>query len=227
MLMRILVIEDDEHLAWSIKSGMEKKGYAVDFQNDGESGLEAATAYPYDLIILDIMLPGIDGFHVCKSIRKHGIKTPVLMLTARYKEDDRVQGLDSGADDYLTKPFSYPELDARIRALIRRSYNQPASEIDIGLLHIDTTRKSVSYNGSIVSLTANEYAILEYLSLNANSIVTRDMLEQHLWGVDKDAFSNVMEVLVSRIRKKLAPDNKEAVISTVKGLGYTIRNEKP
>jgi DNA-binding response OmpR family regulator len=226
MDMRILVIEDDEHMAWSIKSGMEKKGYAVDVQSDGASGLEAAIAYTYDLIILDIMLPKIDGFHVCKSIRKHGIKTPVLMLTARLKEDDRVQGLDSGADDYLTKPFGYPELDARIRALIRRSYNQPSSEIDIGLLHIDISKKNVRYNGIMVSLTANEYTILEYLVLNQNSIVTREMLEQHLWSTEKDAFSNVVEVLVSRIRKKLDAENKEAVIATVKGLGYIIRNEK-
>jgi DNA-binding response OmpR family regulator len=227
MGMRILVIEDDEHLAWSIKSGMEKKGYAVDIQADGVAGLEAALAYTYDLILLDIMLPKIDGFHVCKSIRRHGIKTPILMLTARNKEDDRVQGLDSGADDYLTKPFSYPELDARIRALIRRSYNNPSSEIDIGLLHIDISRKNVRYNGDMISLTANEYAILEYLALNRNSIVTREMLEQHLWSTEKDAFSNVVDVLVSRIRKKLDAEDKEAVIATVKGLGYIIRNEKP
>ena len=226
MVMRILVIEDDEHLAWSIKSGMEKKGYAVDIQADGESGLEAAIAYSYDLIILDLMLPKIDGFHVCKSIRRHNIKTPVLMLTARNKEDDRVQGLDSGADDYLTKPFSYPELDARIRALIRRSYNQPSSEIDIGLLHIDTSKKNVRYETNLVPLTANEYAILEYLALSQNSIVTREMLEQHLWNAEKNSYSNVVEVLVSRIRKKLDADNKEAVIATVKGLGYIIRNEK-
>jgi len=152
MVMRILVIEDDEHLAWSIKSGMEMKGYAVDIQSDGASGLEAAIAYTYDLIILDLMLPKIDGFHVCRSIRKHNIKTPVLMLTARNKEDDRVQGLDSGADDYLTKPFSYPELDARIRALIRRSYNQPSSEIDIGLLYIDTSKKCVRCKSSAAYL---------------------------------------------------------------------------
>ncbi|MFA5761871.1 MAG: response regulator transcription factor [Dehalococcoidales bacterium] len=226
MPMRILVIEDDEHLAWSIKSGMEKKGYAVDLQYDGASGLEAALAYTYDLILLDIMLPKLDGFHVCKSIRKHGIKTPVLMLTARNREDDRVQGLDSGADDYLTKPFGYPELDSRIRALIRRSYNQPSSEINIGLLHIDTSKKCVTYNGSVVAITANEYAILEYLALNQNSIVTREMLEQHLWSAEKDSFSNVVEVLVSRIRKKLDAENKEAVIATFKGLGYIIRNEK-
>jgi DNA-binding response OmpR family regulator len=227
MVMRILVIEDDEHLAWSIKSGMEMKGYAVDIQSDGASGLEAAIAYTYYLILLFLMLPKIVGFLVCRSIRKHNIKTPVLMLTARNKEDDRVQGLDSGADDYLTKPFSYPELDARIRALIRRSYNQPSSEIDIGLLHIDTSKKCVRYDANLVPLTSNEYAILEYLALNQNSIVTREMLEQHLWNAGKNSFSNVVEVLVSRIRKKLDSNNKESIIGTVKGLGYIIRNEKP
>jgi DNA-binding response OmpR family regulator len=224
--MRILVIEDDEHLAWSIKSGMEKKGFAVDIQSDGASGLEAALTYAYDLVILDLMLPKVDGFHVCKDISKHAIKTPVLMLTARNKEHDRVQGLDSGADDYLTKPFGYPELDARIRALIRRSFNQASSEIDIGLLRVDISNKIVRYNQNTVLLTANEYTILEYLALNQNSIVTREMLEQHLWNAEKNSFSNVVEVLVSRIRKKLDAENKEAVIATVKGLGYIIRNEK-
>ncbi|MCK9524559.1 MAG: response regulator transcription factor [Limnochordia bacterium] len=225
--MRILIVEDDKHLGWSIKTRMEKNGYVVDYETDGQSGLETAIACSYDLIILDIMLPKIDGFTVCREIRRKGVKAPILMLTARYREDDRVRGLDCGADDYLVKPFGYPELDARIRALIRRFYNQPSTEIDIGLLHIDISKKRVSYKGDAVTLTANEYSILEFLALNRNGVVTREMIQQHLWDMESSTFSNVIEVMVSRIRKKLDPDNKDAVIKTVKGLGYIIKDEKP
>lgn len=222
--MRILLVEDDKHLAWSIKTRMEKDGYVVDYELDGKSGLETATGYLYDLIILDIMLPKVDGFTVCREIRRKDIKTPILMLTARHRVDDRVRGLDCGADDYLVKPFSYPELNARIRALIRRSYNQPSTEFNIGMLHIDISKKTVCYKGDEVTLTANEYAILECLALNRNGVVTREMIQQHLWDMESSTFSNVIEVTISRIRRKLDPDDKDAVIKTVKGLGYVIKD---
>ena len=209
-----------------VKSGLEENGYAVDWVADGLSGFEIALAYQYDLIILDIMLPKRDGFSVLADIRTRGNSTPILMLTARHREDDRVRGLDSGADDYLAKPFSYPELYARVRALIRRAKNHISPDITIGQLNIDTSRKKASYAGTEVSLTAKEYAILEFLAFNHNGVVTREMLVEHVWDCEYGAFSNVIEVLISRIRKKLCPENKEAVIKTVKGLGYTIEDKE-
>jgi DNA-binding response OmpR family regulator len=225
--MRILIVEDDANLAGEIKSGLEESGYGIDIAADGETGIEMAGTYPYDLIILDIMLPRKDGFAVCQSIRDSGIKTPILMLTARQREDDRVRGLDYGADDYLVKPFSYPELYARVRALLRRSNSHASPNIDIGELRINTSRKQVSYKGQEIELTAKEYAILEYLAFNHDGVVTREMLEEHVWDCEHGAFSNVIDVLISRIRKKLDPENTEAVIKTVKGLGYVIKSEKP
>lgn len=224
--MRILVVEDDENLAMVVKSGLEENGYAVDWVADGLSGSEIALAYQYDLIILDIMLPKRDGFSVLADIRTGGNNTPVLMLTARHREDDRVRGLDSGADDYLVKPFSYPELYARVRALIRRAKNHNSPDITIGQLVIDTSRKKASYAGTEVSLTAKEYAILEFLAFNHDGVVTREMLVEHVWDCEYGAFSNVIEVLISRIRKKLCPRDKEAVIKTIKGLGYTIEDKE-
>jgi DNA-binding response OmpR family regulator len=224
--MRVLIVEDDENLALTVKSGLEENGYAVDLTANGQDGVEMASIYSFDVIILDIMLPDIDGFMVCKTIRSIGIKTPILILTARYREDDRVRGLDFGADDYLVKPFSYPELYARIRALIRRSVNNPAPEINVGKLVVQLSLKKVFYQGEEISLTAKEYAIMEYLVINRGGVVTREMLEEHVWDSESGAFSNVIEVLISRIRKKLCPDNREAVIRTVKGLGYVVKDEK-
>lgn len=224
--MRILIVEDDADLAKEVKAGLEESGAGVDWVADGDSGIEMARAFPYDLIILDIVLPNTDGFGVCKAVRSSHIQTPVLMLSARYREDDRVRGLDCGADDYLVKPFSYPELFARVRALLRRSKNQAVPLIMAGELTVDTTRKSVSYKGREVTLTSKEYAILEFLVFNQDGVVTREMLEEHVWDCEHGAFSNVIEVLISRIRKKLDIGNPETVIKTVKGLGYMVKNEK-
>lgn len=221
------MIEDDLDLVWAIRSRMEHDGYVVDHESDGQIGSERANAAPYDVIILDIMLPRIDGFEVCRRIRSHGVQTPILMLTARGQESDKVRGLDCGADDYLAKPFSYPEFFARVRALIRRAHNHSSGEIKVGRLHIDTAGKIASYRGKTVSLTLKEYSILEYLAYNRNGIVTKSMLEEHIWGDDNNIYSNVIEVLISRLRIKLDPINKEAVIKTVRSLGYTIKDEKP
>jgi DNA-binding response OmpR family regulator len=221
--VRILIIEDDDNLAAEVKAGLEESGYGVDRVSDGKTGVEMAQVYPYDLIVLDIVLPQKDGFAVCRDVRAVGIKTPILMLTARYREDDRVHGLDSGADDYLVKPFSYPELYARVRALLRRANHQPSPEFIVRDLALDTIRKRATYKGSEVTLTAREYAILEYLVCNHDGVVTRDMLEEHVWDCEHGAFSNVIDVLVSRIRKKLDAENTEAVIKTVKGLGYIVK----
>ncbi len=209
-----------------MKSGLEESGYAVDWISDGQSSLEMVGIYTYDIIILDIMLPGIDGFKVCEEMRAKHIDSPILMLTARYQEEDKVRGLDCGADDYLVKPFSYPELYARIRALLRRANSSRTTEIAVGKLVLDSVFKKVRYAGSPVNLTSKEYAILEYLIINRNGVVTREMLEEHVWDCEHGAFSNVIEVLISRIRKKLCLEDKEAVIKTVKGLGYVVKDEK-
>ena len=224
--MRVLLIEDDRHLAWAIKNSMAEKGYAVDCATNGQDGIDMAAIYPYDLIILDIMLPDINGFIVCKEIRKQGMKTPILMLTARYREEDKVRGLDSGADDYMVKPFGYPELYARARALVRRSKNECLKTIEIGELILDTALKRVLFHSDEIHFTAKEYEILEYLMYNKNGIVTKGMIEEHIWDCEHGAFSNVIEVLISRIRRKLCSDDREAVIKTVVGLGYTIEDKK-
>ena len=222
--MRVLLVEDDKNLAGAIKLGLVENGYVVDWVVDGREGEEMALAFSYDIIILDIMLPKKDGFSLCRSIRANNINTPILVLTARYREDDRVRGLDFGADDYLVKPFSYPELYARIRALIRRAKNEGSPHIEVGQVLLDTAKKKVVCNGREVGLTAKEYTILEYLIFNRNGIVTKQMLEEHIWDCEASAISNVVEVLISRVRKKLCPEDKEAVIKTIKGLGYTIED---
>ena len=225
--MRVLIVEDDKNLTEIVKSGLEESGYAVDWVADGFSGLDMAVAYAYDVIILDIMLPGMDGFKICQIIRSKHIESPILILTARYREDDKVNGLDCGADDYMVKPFSYPELYARIRALMRRRNGSVTTQITVGQLALDSSLRTVKYNGVTINLTSREYAILEYLVINRNGVVTREMLEEHIWDCEHGAFSNVVEVLISRIRKKLCPENKEAVIKTVKGLGYVVKDKKP
>jgi DNA-binding response OmpR family regulator len=225
--MRVLIVEDDRNLAEIVKAGLEENGYAVDWVSDGPSALDLVNVYPYDVILLDIMLPGIDGFTICCEIRSKTINAPILMLTARYREDDKVRGLDCGADDYLVKPFSYPELYARVRALLRRNNVNRSPVVTIGTLVMDSALKKVTCAGEPVNLTSREYAILEFLIVNRNGIVTREMLEEHIWDCEHGAFSNVIEVLISRIRKKLYPEDKEAVIKTVKGLGYVVEDEKP
>jgi DNA-binding response OmpR family regulator len=224
--MRILLIEDDEHLVWSIKARMEKNGYVVDFECDGLLGRDVAMAISYDIIILDIMLPSIDGFAVCKYLREHDVETPILMLTARYQERDKVHGLDCGADDYLSKPFSYPELYARIRALLRRKNNKHSPELHVGQLCIDTVKKMVRLKSREIILTSKEYQILEYLAYNRNGIVTKDMLQIHIWGDECSIYSNVIEVFVSRLRNKLHSEDGDPIIKTVKGLGYMIKDAK-
>lgn len=225
--MRLLIVEDDIHLADAMKAGLEENGYAVDAVTDGQAALDMVDVYSYDAIILDIMLPVKDGFEVCKEIRAKGIASPVLILTARYQEDDKVRGLDYGADDYLVKPFSYPELYARIRALLRRSKGVSTSTVRVGRLDLDTANKNVVYAGNVIGLTSREYAILEYLVVNRNGVVTREMVEEHVWDSEHGAFSNVIEVLISRIRRKLDPSDREAVIRTVKGLGYVVEDQEP
>ncbi len=221
--MRILIVEDEKSLADIIKKGIEEEGYAVDVAYNGEEGLFIAENEPSDLIILDIMLPVIDGITILKKIRKAGIKTPVLMLTAKDTIMDKVSGLDSGADDYLTKPFVFEELLARMRALIRRDSEVKASIITIGDLTIDIATHEVRRGRKNISLSAKEYALIEYMALNKNKVLSRTVLTEHLYDQDFDLESNVIDVFINRIRNKIDRDFNIKLIHTVRGAGYMLK----
>jgi two-component system OmpR family response regulator len=215
--MRVLAVEDEPDLLGSLMKAMREDGYAVDGAPDGEDGLYKAESYDYDAIVLDIMLPGIDGWELLRRLRKTK-KTPVLMLTARDAVRDRVRGLDTGADDYLVKPFELAELLARLRALIRRSASQAQARLEIGSVVIDTAARTVTRNGETVTLTAREYALVEFIALHRGKVVTRTMLYEHLFDETDDTLSNLLDVHVSNIRKKLGHD----FITTRRGHGYCI-----
>ncbi|MES2921417.1 MAG: response regulator transcription factor [Verrucomicrobiota bacterium] len=215
--MRLLIIEDDQLLQRSLAAGLREENYAVDTADDGETGLFKASEFDYDCIVLDGMLPVFDGWEVLRRLRPLK-STPVLMLTARDAVPDRIRGLDAGADDYLTKPFDSDELLARIRALIRRSSGQASNLIEVGTVVIDTAARSVSHHGQEISLTAREYALVEYLALHRGHVVSRSELYEHLFDEDDDTLSNLLDVHVSNIRKKLGPD----FITTRRGHGYSI-----
>ncbi|MBI2946284.1 MAG: response regulator transcription factor [Verrucomicrobia bacterium] len=215
--MRILVVEDEPRLLRSLAKALREEGYAVDTAEAGDEGLYKAENYDYDAIVLDVMLPRLDGWQILERLRKQK-PTPVLMLTARDAHKDRVRGLDTGADDYLVKPFDLSELLARLRALIRRSAGKPRPQIELGDVHIDTRARSVIRAGEPVTLTAREYAILEYLALHRGEVVSRTELYEHLFDESDDTMSNLVDVHVFSIRKKLGRD----LIATRRGQGYTI-----
>ena len=215
--MRLLVVEDEPRLLRSLAKGLREEGYAVDTAEAGDVGLYKAQNFAYDAIVLDFMLPRLDGSEFLKRLRQ-AKTTPVLMLTALDALPDRVRGLDSGADDYLTKPFDLPELLARLRALIRRSAGQPQSQIELGDVLIDTRARTVARAGQPVVLTAREYAIVEYLALHRGEVVTRTVLYEHLFDENEDTMSNLLDVHVFSIRKKLGRD----LIVTRRGQGYCI-----
>lgn len=219
--MRILIIEDQVKLAESVKKGLENMGYAVDTIYDGLVGLRRIEASPenYDLIILDIMLPGIDGLSICKKIRSQNIMIPVLMLTARDTLENKVEGLDVGADDYLVKPFEFTELTARIRALLRRPKKVLETELTGSGIKLNTVMHRVEKNGKEVKLTLKEFAILEYFLRNTNQVLSRDKIIAHIWDFNYDTFSNIVDVNIKNLRKKLQEKN-ENIIETVHGVGY-------
>jgi DNA-binding response OmpR family regulator len=221
--MRILIVEDEKSLADIIKKGLEEEGYAVDVVYNGEEGLFMAENEPSDLIILDIMLPVIDGITILKKIRKAGIKTPVLMLTAKDTIMDKVSGLDSGADDYLTKPFAFEELLARIRALLRRNTEVKTSVIMIGDLTIDIVTHEVKREGKDILLSAREYALLEYMAINRNKVLSRTALTEHLYDQAFDLDSNVIDVFINRIRNKIDRGYDTKLIHTMRGTGYILK----
>jgi two-component system, OmpR family, response regulator len=215
--MRILVVEDEPDLLASLSRALREEGYAVDTAPDGQEGLYKAESWEYDVIVLDVMLPHLDGWQVLQKLRQSK-PTPVLMLTARDRSADRVRGLDSGADDYLVKPFDLPELLARIRALIRRGARKAEPLITLGDVTIDTSARIVSRAGVVAALTAREYALVEYLALHRGEVISRTTLYEHLFDEDDSTLSNLLDVHVSNIRKKLGHE----FITTRRGHGYCI-----
>lgn len=220
--MRILVVEDNHRLAKSLKTSLEEDGYAVDAVFDGEEGESYALSAPYDLILLDVMLPKKDGFSLCSDLRQQGINAPVLMLTARDAVDDRVDGLDSGADDYLVKPFSMNELRARLRALLRRHEPNKTALLQVGELSMDPANHSVQRGNTPIKLTPREFAILEYLMRSPNRILTREMIEAHVWNFDFISGSNVVDVYIRRLRRKIDDPFEGKMLETVRGVGYRL-----
>jgi len=221
--MRILIVEDEKSLADIIKKGLEEEGYAVDVAYDGEDGLFMAENEPSDLIILDIMLPIVDGITILKRIRKAGVRTSVLMLTAKDTLMDKVSGLDSGADDYLTKPFLFKELLARIRALLRRDSEVKTSVIEIADLTIDMAAHQVKRAGKNIMLSAREYCLLEYMTMNRNKVLSRTSISEHIYDYEFDLDSNVIDVFINRIRNKIDRGHETKLIHTVRGAGYVLK----
>jgi DNA-binding response OmpR family regulator len=216
--MRILLVEDDAKLARALAKGLRGHAYAVDLASDADAALLRAAVYAYDLVLLDVMLPGRDGFAVCRALRDRGVAAPVLMLTARDAVDDRIRGLDAGADDYLAKPFDFGELRARIRALLRRGPAGRAPELRVGGLVVDPATRAVALDGRPVELTAREFALLEYLARHPGEVVSRTTLLEHVWDENFEGSTNVVDVYVGYLRRKLdAP-----LIATVRGVGFRL-----
>ena len=221
--MRVLVVEDTVRIADTIKIGLEQEGYAVDVEYDGEVGLLAGLNEPYDIIILDVMLPGIDGISVCRQLREAGIMTPVLMLTAKAQERDVVEGLNVGADDYLAKPFSYDVLLARLRALLRRPGNFMADDqLSVGDLTMSLSGHSVKRGSTDINLSKKEFAILEYLLRNKGKACSKDTIISHVWNFDADILPNTLEVFITYLRAKIDKPFDYPLIHTVRGFGYEV-----
>lgn len=224
--MRILIVEDNKKLADVIKRGLEKEGFAVDCLMDGETGEKRMLVNhsEYDLLILDVMLPQKDGVAVCRSLRDRGISTPILMLTAKVSTEDKVLGLDSGADDYLSKPFSFNELVARIRALLRRPSEPLPEELRAKDLFLNTVTRSVSRGGKEIPLTLKEFMVLEYLLRHPNQAITREQLYDHAWDFAAVPFSNTIDVHLKNLRKKIDDGHTEKLLETIRGVGYKLKS---
>ena len=220
--MRVLVVEDEASIANFVRRGLYETGYAVDVACDGEEGLAYALAADYDVLILDIMLPRMDGLEMLGELRRRGIKVPTLMLTARDTVEDRVVGLDAGADDYLVKPFAFPELLARIRALLRRPPLQTDSVLTIADLEMDTVARQVRRCGHGIDLSPREYAVLEYMMRHPNQVLTRTQIGEHVWNFDFYNESNVVDVYIGYLRRKIDRDSDTPLIQTIRGVGYRI-----
>ena len=224
--MRILLAEDEKDLNSIVSKKLSSEGYSVDSCYDGQAAIDILSYTDYDAVILDIMMPKADGFAVLSYIRKSGKTTPVLFLTAKDAVSDRVKGLDSGANDYLVKPFSLEELSARIRAMTRTSFGTSSSVITVADLELDTAGKTVKRGGREITLSAKEYSLLEYLMLNRGKILSRDKIEDHIWNFDYEGGTNVVDVYISYLRKKIDDGFDKKLIHTVRGRGYVIREEQ-
>jgi len=220
--MRILLVEDEPQIADFIARGLSENGHSVDIARDGEEALEWPSAADFDIIVLDVMLPSIDGVEVCRTLRGQGLRTPILMLTARDAVEDRVRGLDSGADDYLIKPFAFAELLARVRALSRREPALLGTMLEVGDLVMDTATRRVTRSGAELELTAKEFALLEYLMRHPNQVLSRTVIAEHIWNYDFDNVTNVIDVHVKNLRKKIDEGFEGKLIQTVRGAGYRL-----
>jgi heavy metal response regulator len=220
--MRILVVEDERRIAEFISRGLTEQGHAVDLATDGEEALTWADGAAFDVIILDVMLPVRDGIDVCRTLRERGCRTPILMLTARDAVEDRVRGLDSGADDYLVKPFAFAELLARLRALARREPAATGTVLTVGDLTLDTATRAVSRGSASIELTSKEYALLELLMRHPHQVLTRTMIAERVWNYDFDNATNVIDVHIRNLRRKIDDPASEKLIQTVRGAGYRI-----
>jgi DNA-binding response OmpR family regulator len=218
--MRLLVVEDDLRLATSLRRGLEEAGFGVDLVDRGEAALDAAGLTPFDLIVLDVMIPDVDGIEVCTRLRRSGVHTPILMLTGRDSVADRIRGLDAGADDYLVKPFAFGELLARLRALGRRHLPARSAVIESSEIRLDTAARLVTVRERRVPLRTKEFAVLEYFMLNPGRLLTRTQIEEHVWSYDFNAESNIVEAYVARLRRKLTDAGAGDPIATVRGAGY-------
>ena len=223
--MRLLVVEDERKVAGFIKKGLEEEGYAVDLAADGKAGLEMALDRVHDLIVLDIQLPKMDGLSVLNALRREKVAIPVLLLTVRATIEDKVLGLDAGADDYLTKPFAFQELVARVRALLRRHTDGTQPVLKIADITLDPARRTVLRGDQKIDLTTRELALLDYLMRNEGRVLTRTMISEHVWDYDFDSETNVIDVYVNYLRKKIDSDREQKLIHTVRGVGYMLKGE--
>jgi heavy metal response regulator len=221
--MRILIVEDEKKVAGFIKKGLEEETYAVDVAYDGEEGFHLAAMNQYDMIILDLMLPKMDGLEVLTRLRDKKVSTPILLLTAKDAVDDKVTGLNKGADDYLTKPFAFSELLARIRSLLRRGQVETQTELKVGTLTLDMVSHKVSRDGEEIELTGKEYSLLEYFMRNEGKVLTRTMIAEHVWDYNFDTFTNVIDVYVNHLRKKIDKKYPAKLLHTLRGVGYVMR----
>jgi len=224
--VRILLVEDERRIADFIRKGLSECGYAVDVASDGEEALDWPEVAEFDIIILDVMLPVRDGIEVCRELRRRRVQTPILMLTARDAVEDRVRGLDSGADDYLVKPFAFAELLARLRALARREPSVSGTRLQAGDLTLDTATREVSRQDQSIALTSKEYALLEYLMRHPNQVLTRTMIAEHVWNYDFDNATNVIDVHIRNLRRKIDDPFPRKLIHTVRGAGYRLSDRE-
>ena len=226
--MRVLVVEDDKKIASFIVSGLRQAGFTVDLADNGESGLSMALASPYDAAVLDLMLPKLDGLSVIEQMRRQKVSTPVIILSAKRSVDDRIKGLQAGGDDYLTKPFSFAELLARVHALIRRaSHESEPTRLIVGDLALDLLSREVVRDGTMIDLQPREFALLEYLMRNSGRVVSKTMIIEQVWGYAFDPMTNVVDVLVSRLRNKVDREFETKLIHTYRGVGYALKLAEP